>query len=323
MTKESANPPIKMNWESLKQALPNTAQFLKLSIQRLRLEYRDKEEMQVIWEELGSLIGRRGSLRIEDAFEVGCGVNLTPHIDAAQFPTEAAQLKELYSDIQDHMKEAEANGWIEVTQFPNINLSLTGIACPTEPTQDEVKAIVALVPDNKQRHHLTSDGFKLRAPACFRFSHRRRQEKALDRKLEFVRDQAMAELENYRKNALGIQHGEPISICTDYEGQIVVTVSFFNQSQTLLELPTTHTATTFKERLAAARKQPNKYLQSCLAEGKAIQHLEATPNLHDNIDTLLEEAEIYLGVPKVEYVIILTPFVYEARLPANLPPNRG
>ena len=80
-----------MNWESLKQALPNTAQFLKLSIQKLRLEYRDKREIKSIWEELGSQIGRRGALRIADFFEIGCGVNSTP----LQFPTISSVRKSL------------------------------------------------------------------------------------------------------------------------------------------------------------------------------------------------------------------------------------
>jgi len=219
-----------MKWEALKRALPNTAQFLKLSIQKLRLEYRDKEEMQAIWRELGSHIGRRGALRIEDAFEVGCGVNSTPHIDAAKHPTEAAQLKELYAAIQSCMKEAEVKGWMETTVVPSLTLSVTGIPAPVEPTQEEVKAMVASVPDNKQREEITAENFRLSLPACFRLSHRRRKEKAIEKKLDFVRDQAMAELASYRRNSLGKQNGESISIRTEIEGRVVATVSFFELS---------------------------------------------------------------------------------------------
>lgn len=268
-----------MKWESLKQALPNTAQFLKLSIQKLRLEYRNKEEMQTIWKELGSLIGRRGALRIEDAFEVDCGVNSTPHIDAAKHPTEAAQLKELYAAIQGCMKEAEAKGWTETTEVPNLNLSVTGIPAPVEPTQEEVKAMVTSVPDSKQRQEITSEKFKLSFPACFRFSHRRRQEKAIEKRLEFVRDQAMAELADYRENVLGKQGAESISIRTEFEGQLVATVSFFNQSQVSLDLPDTGEAAAFEEKLGNARKAPNKHLQSCLAQSKAVQQMTPYPTL--------------------------------------------
>lgn len=273
MKQDTAPSPVKMNWESLKQALPNTAQFLKLSIQKLRLEYRDKEEMQAIWKELGSLIGRRGALRIEDAFEVGCGVNSIPHIDAAKHPTEAAQLKELYTAIQVCMMEAAAKGWTETLEVPNLNLSVTGIPAPVEPTQDEVKAMVSRVSDNKQRAEIASENFKLGFPACFRFSHRRRQEKAIEKKLEFGRDQAMAELADYRKNVLGKQGAESISIRTEFEGQVVATVSFFNQSQDSLDLPDTGEAAIFQEKLSNARKAPNKHLQSCLAQGKATSSL--------------------------------------------------
>lgn len=268
-----------MNWESLKQALPNTAQFLKLSIQRLRLEYRDKEEMQAIWKELGSLVGRRGALRIEDTFEVGCGVNSTPHIDAAKYPTEAAQLKELYAAIQECIKKAEEEGWTETTVVPNLTLSVTGIPAPVEPTQDEVKAMVTLVPDNKQRQEITSENFKLSLPACFRFSHRRRQEKAIEKKLDFIRDQAMAELSDYRKGVLGKQDGESISLRTECEGQVVATVSFFNQPQPALVLPESKSAAAFKQKLDIARKAPNKYLQKCLAEGKATQQMTSYATL--------------------------------------------
>lgn len=273
MNQSKAPSPVKIKWEALKNALPNTAQFLKLSIQKLRLEYRDKEEMQAIWRELGDHIGRRGALRIEDAFEVGCGVNSTPHIDAAKHPTEAAQLKELHAAIQSCMKEAEVKGWTETTLVPNLTLSVTGIPVPVEPTQDEVKAMVALVHDNKQREEITAESFKLSLPACFRFSHRRRQEKAIDKKLDFVRDQAMAELADYRKSVLGKQDGESISLRTENEGQVVATVSFFDQPQTSLSLPDTAEGNTFKEKLGNARKAPNKHLQSCLAQGKATQQL--------------------------------------------------
>lgn len=262
-----------MNWKSLKQALPNTAQFLKLSIQKLRLEYRDKEEMQTIWRELGSHIGRRGALRIEDAFEVGCGVNSFPHIDAAKHPTEAAQLKELHATIQSCMKEAEVKGWTETTVVPDLTLSVTGIPAPVEPTQDEVKAMVAQVSDNKQRDEITTENFKLSLPACFRFSHRRRQEKAIEKKLDFVRDQAMAELADYRKGVLGKHGNESISLRTEIEGQVVATVSFFDQSQTALSLPETTEGNIFKKKLGDARKAPNKHLQSCLAQGKATQQM--------------------------------------------------
>ena len=49
--------------------------------------------------------------------------------------------------------------------------------------------------------------------------------------------------------------------------------------------------------------------------------VEATPSLGDSIASFLEEAEIYLSAPKVEHVIILTPFVYESRLPEEIPDN--
>jgi len=258
-----------MKWEFLKQALPNTAQFLKLSIQKLRLEYRDKEEIQAIWRELGSHIGRRGALRIEDAFEVGCGVNSFPHIDAAKHPTEAAQLKALHAAIQSYMKAAEVKGWTETSVIPNLTLSVTGIPAPVEPTQDEVKVTVALVPDNKQREEITANNFKLSLPACFRFSHRRRQEKAIEKKLDFVRDQAMAELADYRKSVLGKHGNESISLRTEIERQVVATVSFFNQPQSALSLPETTEGNTFKEKLGNARKAPNKHLQRCLANPAA------------------------------------------------------
>jgi len=269
MTQKTAPSPIKMNWEALKKSLPNTAQFLKLSIQKLRLEYRDKEEMQAIWRELGSRIGRRGALCIEDTFEVGCGFNSTLHIDAVKHPPEAAQLKELYAAIQSCMKEAEVKGWTETTVVPNLTLSVTGVPAPVEPTQDEVKAMVALVHDNKQREEITAENFKLSLPACFRFSHRRRQEKAIDKKLDFIRDQAMAELADYRKGVLGKQGNDSISLRTEIEGQVVATVSFFDQPQTSLSLPDTAEGNTFKEKLGDARKAPNKHLQRSLAQGKA------------------------------------------------------
>ena len=273
MTQKTTPSPIKMNWESLKQALPNTAQFLKLSIQKLRLEYRDKREIKSIWEELGSQIGRRGALRIADFFEIGCGVNSTPHIDPAKYPTEAAQLKELHAAIQGYMKVAEAKGWTETTAVPNLTLSVTGIPAPVEPTQEEVKAMVASVPDNKQRQEITAENFKLCLPACSRFSHRRRQEKAIEKKLDFFRDQAMAELADYRKNVVCKQDGEPISLRTEVAGQVVATVSCFNQTQTSLKLPDSGEGAAFKAGLSNARKAPNKHLQSCLAQGKASQQL--------------------------------------------------
>lgn len=273
MKQHSTPSPIKMNWETLKQALPNTAQFLKLSIQKLRLEYRDKAEMQAIWRELGDHIGRRGTLRVGDSFEVGCGVNSTPHIDGAKHPTEAAQLKELYAAIQSCLKEAEVKGWTETTTVPNLTLSVTGVPAPVEATQDEVKAMVALVQDNKQREEITEENFKLSLPACFRFSHRRRQERAIEKKLDFVRDQAMAELADYRKGVLGKQGNASISLRTEIEGQVVATVSFFDQPQTSLSLPETAEGNTFKEKLGNARKAPNKHLQSCLAQGKATQQM--------------------------------------------------
>lgn len=49
--------------------------------------------------------------------------------------------------------------------------------------------------------------------------------------------------------------------------------------------------------------------------------VEATPNLEGAVASCLEEAETYLSISKVEYVIILTPFVYESRLPDNIPSN--
>lgn len=110
-------------------------------------------------------------------------------------------------------------------------------------------------------------------PACFRFSHRRRQEKAIVKKLDFIRDQAMAELADYRREVLGKQDGEPISLLTEIEGRVVATVSFFGQPQTSLSLPETAEGDTFKEKLGDARKAPNKQLQSCLAQGKATQQM--------------------------------------------------
>lgn len=49
--------------------------------------------------------------------------------------------------------------------------------------------------------------------------------------------------------------------------------------------------------------------------------VEATPSLEGALASLLEEAETYLSVSKVEHVIILTPFVYESRLPDDIPSN--
>lgn len=49
--------------------------------------------------------------------------------------------------------------------------------------------------------------------------------------------------------------------------------------------------------------------------------VEAIPSLGESVNPFLEEADIYLSVPKVAHVIILTPFVYESRLPDGIPEN--
>ena len=88
---------LSLPWHKIGSTLPNLAQFIRLSLQKLRLEYEDKEAMLAIWHELGKKIGRRGCLQVDGLFEMGCGANPSTRIDSAKHPTEAARLKELYA----------------------------------------------------------------------------------------------------------------------------------------------------------------------------------------------------------------------------------
>ena len=191
---------LSLPWNQIGSTLPNLAQFIRLSLQKLRLEYKDKEAMPAIWHELGKKIGRRGCLQVDGLFEMGCGANPSTRINSAKHPTEAAKLKEFYAAPTAMNQQAAANGWIEEQIVPNLTLSVTGIPSPVEPSQEEVKAMITRVPDTKQRCQISATAFKTEMPACFRFSHLRRQEKAIERKLDFVRDQALAELRDFREN---------------------------------------------------------------------------------------------------------------------------
>jgi hypothetical protein len=53
----------------------------------------------------------------------------------------------------------------------------------------------------------------------------------------------------------------------------VATVSSFNQRQTALVLPETAEGDAFKEKLGNARKALSQHLQSCFAQGKAVQQM--------------------------------------------------
>jgi hypothetical protein len=81
--------------------------------------------------------------------------------------------------------------------------------------------MITRVPDTKQRCQISATAFKTEMPACFRFSHRRRQEKAIERKLDFVRDQALAELRDYRKT-IGKGDEVSVSIRTQVDSQTTV-----------------------------------------------------------------------------------------------------
>ena len=189
-------------------------------------------------------------------------------------PSESAKLKALYAVPAAMTQEATLKGWVEEQIVPNLTLSVTGIPSPVEPTQDEVKAMIDLVPDTKQRCQISAADFKVAMPFCFSFSHRRRQEKAIERKLDFVRDQALAELRDYSES-LGKGEDVSISIQPQADAQTAVTASFFSQDQNKLQIPETAEGLAFQTKLAEARKAPNRYLQTCLAEGKA--HATLTP----------------------------------------------
>lgn len=268
MTSTHSGSIIALSWVAVQASLPNVAQFLRLSIQKLRLEYRDKSEMPKIWAELSGLIGRRGSLQVGNDFEVGCGVNTSFRIDPVKYPAEAAQLKALYAAPAALLKEAEAKGWTEDSAFPNLTLSVTGLQMPVEISQAEIRAMVEAMPDTKQREEITSSRFKDALTACFRFSHRRRQVKALEKKLDFMRDQALAELVHYRRDALGLEDHQSFSLQIPVDGLVESTLSVFNQPNTRLVLPDTEEAKAFKARLDAARKAPDAFLKACTANGQ-------------------------------------------------------
>ena len=268
-----------INIGRLQESLPCTAQFVRLSIQKLRLEHRDIAEMPSIWRELSKHIGRRGSLSVDGHFEVGCGVNSTPHIDKVKFPAEAAQLGQLYGSIKGFTARAEERGWGIKQTVPNLTLSVTGIPNAPVMSQMQVRESVALVSDTKQCSEISAELFRLQLPSCFSFSHRRRQTKAINKKLDFIRDQAMAELSNYRKDVLGLEDASSISLRAPLEEQVVVTVSFFQQANVKLDVPDTQEGESFKEGLALARKAPNQHLQKCLADGSATNSLTAYATL--------------------------------------------
>lgn len=282
---------LSLPWNQIGSTLPNLSQFIRLSLQKLRLEYKDKEAIPTIWHELGRRIGRRGCLQVDGLFEMGCGANPSTRIDSAKHPTEAAKLKELYAAPTAMTQQAAENGWIEEQIVPNLTLSVTGVPSPVEPSQEEVKAMITRVPDTKHRCQISPTAFKTEMPACFRFSHRRRQEKAIERKLDFVRDQALAELRDFRRT-LGKGDEVSVSIQTQVDSQTTVTASFFSQDQHKLQIPNTEEGQTFQASLNEARKAPNKFLQACLAEGKANTALTPFATLKEAAKVLKSDSTV-------------------------------
>jgi hypothetical protein len=119
---------LSLPWNQIGSTLPNLAQFIRLSLQKLRLEYKDKEAMPAIWRELGQKIGRRGCVQVGGVFKMGCGANPSTRIDSVKHPTEAAKLKTLYTAPTVMMQEARIKGWVEEQIVPNLTLSMTGMS---------------------------------------------------------------------------------------------------------------------------------------------------------------------------------------------------
>jgi hypothetical protein len=68
---------------------------------------------------------------------------------------------------------------------------------------------------------------------------------------------------------MGKSEEHAISVQTQVDAQTAVTASFFSQDQHKLQIPESAEGVTFQAKLDEARKAPNKFLQSCLADGKA------------------------------------------------------
>ena len=269
MSKSTTSTTKTLDWGYLIKHLPNVATYLRLSIQKLRLEYKDKEQLPKVWSELATVIGRRGALDVDSSYQVGCGANPTLRIDDVKHPQEAAKLKQLYAVPPNLMKQAEDAGGTKSSSELNLTLSVTGLPLPAELSDSEVQSMLDCMPNTKQRAAIGAGKFKSDFPACFRFMHRRSQLKALESKLDFMRDQTLAELADYQKEALALPSGSSLSIKTKVDGVVLVTLSMFEQPMVKLVLPETAAAQSFGNRLSAARKEPNAYLQQCAATGIA------------------------------------------------------